>query len=499
MNTEENTPKGSLGSKMKDFSVTPPEKVWEGVAAHLDAGSRRGKVLFWIAVAAGIALAVSIGLNLNWYFSGQKDFNELVTLPGEHTGEGIVGSDVPGVSGKENTEEKAGPVTEASSGLGNRETGHSGQKNVTSTAKTEVQDGTPFLSPEKINEKNANQEQDILRMAKNDVEEPEFNADTGAEEKPVNEQINADEEGVDLALLQETEGETVADTSGRVILALGNEDFVQDDFTGNEQVKETNWTISAALSPLYSYRDAEGSLSANSALNTTENGLLAYAGELMVAWEARKGLELETGVVYSRMGLMIGDVDSYSKARSAGNYDALFYSESASGSNKIYTMSNSIGNIVSTAGDAVANSYGGEAMIMDYVNTPVYVSVGESPTEVLRQNLEFIEIPFNLKYKIYDREFAIQLIGGMSTNILVGNSVSLLTGTGAEDFGYIDDLRTLNYSGNAGLGFIYHLGDKLDLNLEPRFRYFLNSVNTELYAETRPYSFGIFTGLSYLF
>jgi hypothetical protein len=90
-------------------------------------------------------------------------------------------------------------------------------------------------------------------------------------------------------------------------------------------------------------------------------------------------------------------------------------------------------------------------------------------------------------------------VGGMSTNFLVGNSVTAEGPSGREEIGYLSNVNTVNYSGNAGLGMIYHVGKKLNLLFEPRFRYFLNSVNDASLPSTRPYSVAFYTGLSYTF
>ena len=122
-----------------------------------------------------------------------------------------------------------------------------------------------------------------------------------------------------------------------------------------------------------------------------------------------------------------------------------------------------------------------------------------SPTSGIEQHLDYLELPFNLRYTVVDRTFELQLVGGMSTNFLVNNYVSMQTSTGEEEIGYLSNIRTVNYSGNAGLGMIYHLGNNLNLMVEPRFRYFLNSVNDSSLPSTRPYSIGLYTGLNFTF
>jgi hypothetical protein len=67
------------------------------------------------------------------------------------------------------------------------------------------------------------------------------------------------------------------------------------------------------------------------------------------------------------------------------------------------------------------------------------------------------------------------------------------------NIGVSEDVRLVNYSGNAGLCFVYDLFDQFSLSVEPRFRYYLHSINSDALPATRPYAFGIFTGLNYTF
>jgi hypothetical protein len=117
----------------------------------------------------------------------------------------------------------------------------------------------------------------------------------------------------------------------------------------------------------------------------------------------------------------------------------------------------------------------------------------------IQQHLDYLEVPFNLRYSVIDRTIELQLVGGFSTNFLVGNYVTTDGASGPEEIGYLSNINKFNYSGNAGFGMIYHFGGKLSLMVEPRFRYFLNSVNDSSLPATRPYSIGLYTGLNFTF
>jgi hypothetical protein len=259
-----------------------------------------------------------------------------------------------------------------------------------------------------------------------------------------------------------------------------------------EKKRNSSWMVGAAVSPLYSYRDAQAAVIPS---DQAESGLLSFSTGVHVRYRRNSRLAIETGIYYNRTGISIGapGIKVFSQ-----RFDNMIFgvgSESAD----INTVSNSVGNIVAYSGDIYLNGYkisaesGSDALQSEVLAD---VRVAESG---IRQHLDYLELPLNLRYSVIDRTFELQLVGGVSTNFLVGNSVTMEGPSGKEEIGYLSNVNTVNYSGNAGVGMIYHLGRQMSLFIEPRFRYFLNSVNDATLPATRPYSIGFYTGLSYTF
>jgi hypothetical protein len=115
------------------------------------------------------------------------------------------------------------------------------------------------------------------------------------------------------------------------------------------------------------------------------------------------------------------------------------------------------------------------------------------------QNYEYVEIPLFLRYTLLDTRFDIEILGGLSSNILVGNQAYVETTSGRTLIGETSDMEKMNYSGTLGMGFKYGLSKRFFLNLEPRVKYYLNSLNSNESVTYKPYSVGVFTGLSYQF
>jgi hypothetical protein len=104
-----------------------------------------------------------------------------------------------------------------------------------------------------------------------------------------------------------------------------------------------------------------------------------------------------------------------------------------------------------------------------------------------------------VKYKIINKSIGINVIGGLSYNLLVHNSVYTTVDGTRYPVGDTKGLNSLTLSSSLGMGMEYNISGKLSLNLEPTFRYYLNPISASTGSFIHPYSFGIFSGLSYKF
>ncbi|PID91322.1 MAG: hypothetical protein CSA96_09040, partial [Bacteroidetes bacterium] len=261
----------------------------------------------------------------------------------------------------------------------------------------------------------------------------------------------------------------------------------------DEKDRQRFWALGAGLSPQYSYRDA---VSGNvAAAGANESGFLSYGAGLQLHYHAGKRLAFESGIQYSRMGMQIG---SPGIQMLNNRHQDLTAAETGKGSLDMITVANSVGNIVARSGDVYVNAY----KLSESANAMVNAQYDAEPNHLgaaIRQEMDYIELPFNVRYTLIDKDIELQLMGGVSANFLIGNRVRMDRGSGYELVGYMNNLRDINYSGNTGLGILYHFHPRFSLMIEPRFRYFLHSVNDKTLPVTRPYSFGLHSGLSFIF
>lgn len=127
-------------------------------------------------------------------------------------------------------------------------------------------------------------------------------------------------------------------------------------------------------------------------------------------------------------------------------------------------------------------------------NSFIYSQSNNSEYMKIVQEITYIEIPFEAKYRLIHNKFGLNAIMGINYLFLNNNEIVALTSNGSEfKIGKTKDLLDQTLGINIGLGFDYNLTKKIKFNLEPMFKYqFKNSQNSD---EPKLFSLNILTGL----
>lgn len=125
-------------------------------------------------------------------------------------------------------------------------------------------------------------------------------------------------------------------------------------------------------------------------------------------------------------------------------------------------------------------------------------SINNISRGLLNQKIGFIEVPVEVEYAIIDNRFSVNLIGGASTLFLDENSISISSGAIATELGQANNLNDVSFSTNIGLGLDYRISEKFKLNLEPMFKYQINTFDAST-GTYQPYYIGVYSGFSYKF
>jgi len=274
----------------------------------------------------------------------------------------------------------------------------------------------------------------------------------------------------------------------------------------NPGTPEHEWSIGGYIAPAYSgYQTSYSDAYERTLANEGENGNVHLNGGVQIRYKAKGSRwSLESGIYYSHLGQSSGEsgsssVNGYMSDVMSGNGGNYITSPvSFNKGNKLYVES----------GETVMNASAG---VIEIENLPANARITTSletaspNSEILLssgdvdQSFRYLEVPLFIRYQLIDKKIGVGLMGGVSTNILVGNDVYMQDGGEKTKIGKTKDMNLLNYAATVGIGMGYQLNDKIQFHVEPRLRYFMNSLNSNNDVTFKPYSIGFYTGVSYRF
>lgn len=275
----------------------------------------------------------------------------------------------------------------------------------------------------------------------------------------------------------------------------GNEKPVNEilyDFVSEEQKKRTDkWSLTAMASPTYYMRPELGSSEISNQISSSEQSRVSYSGGVGFSYKISKKLSIQSGLYYSSIGNQVDDIFSFAGFTpfdlSKGDHNF----EVMTSSGEIYTENPDVF-LIDMSGDRVMTKYTNDVFDplkskLSYINNSLF------------QNFSYLEMPVIIRYKLIDKSIDFNLIGGLSYNLLVGNSVHTVIDGSKYNVGRTAGVNPFMVSSSVGMGMEYSISEKISLNLEPTFRYYINPFNNIQSVGAHPYSFGVFSGLSYKF
>lgn len=113
----------------------------------------------------------------------------------------------------------------------------------------------------------------------------------------------------------------------------------------------------------------------------------------------------------------------------------------------------------------------------------------------MQQQSEYIEIPIEAEFTLFQNEsIGISATGGGSTWLLSKNKIYVHGDNYTEELGKANNLNKTSFSANAGLKFDMKISEDIYVNIEPNFKYLINTVNN--IDQYNPYTIGVNAGIS---
>ncbi|WP_194768247.1 hypothetical protein [Tamlana sp. I1] len=251
------------------------------------------------------------------------------------------------------------------------------------------------------------------------------------------------------------------------------EDALEEGKIKTEQTKKENkWSVSPNVAPIYFNSLGEGSSIDPQFNSNQKTGDINMSYGISTSYAVTKKITIRSGINKVNLGYNTNDV-------------VIFESRG--------TTTSALQNI-----DAPKNSSNNISVVSSSSAKDFPQSLTASNVSI-HQNLDYLEVPVEIEYTLSEKRLGVNVIGGFSSFFLNDNDLFSRGEDGSSTYlGEANNVNKTSYSANVGLGLNYKFSKKIDLNLEPMFKYQLNTFNNTS-GHFTPYFIGVYTGFSIKF
>lgn len=484
--------------KLKELNVSPGDEVWGKISQELGKKNDDRKVIpIWWKLTGAAAILIL------FFTVGSLIFNQndpLQNSPVVVDDENVEESDIESASDSlidfkeeiykpilnsekapKNSSESDNPIVESDIRTNNNSGSDKTKKSI--NTKGEIGNSTVL----------ANQEygaDNVLTDAKNKASEPIKKSEAVTEVKDLKEvlkqnaivstETNTKTEAKEIKpkeiINNESSEELIVDQEKEKI-PLTEEVIVSSEDIDEEEKENLNrWQVSPNFAPVYFNSFGDGSSIHDQLVYNKKSGDLNLSYGVNVSYAVNKRLSVKSGISRLNLGYSTNDVIIYDNVNASSVNSDLF---------RNIKLNNSVQSFSFVSG----NSFG-------FVQSPSIML--EESLANLNQDMTFYEIPVELKYRLSDKKVGFSLIGGFSTFLLSDNEVSYEIKGVNTILGEAANLNDVSYSANFGFGLDYKFAKNMSFNLDPTFKYQINTFNNTS-GSFKPYFIGVYSGVNIKF
>lgn len=502
--------------KLKNFEASPNDSVWDNIHASLhekDKRKRRVIPLWWklAGVAALIALLLTVGIQLFPNDSNSSTPNTIVdtetqSSDTENASESNSNNSNDRINSKDNSSQMVNEDasnTDERSNSTSTETSKSNQNNrnasdasqnrvvnnsVTNTKENNASDETDRNS--KLTQKrNLNNTKNVVAEIQNTNQKPSTNIDGDQKKKlsEINKLIDDSKNDINSAVVEKTADKNDED------LPVDKKEVVTEDKTIEEAIAEAKteekkekklnrWSIAPNVAPVYFNSLGKGSTLDEQFVDNTISNEVTMSYGVGGSYAINERLQVRAGINKVNLGYSTNNVIAFRNIEPSTSI--------ATSSTERAHLSN------------VDINSGAENMIFlstetfDRNITPEIINSKSSGS--IKQRFGFIEVPLEMEYALINKKLRVNVIGGFSTFIVDENEIYSVFDGAETNIGEANNINNMSYSANFGLGINYNISEKIKVNLEPTFKYQINTFSNSS-GDFQPFFIGLYTGLSYKF
>ena len=487
--------------KLADFQEIPDEKVWNSIAASLD-NKKRSRMLvpLWWKVGGAAAILAILFFAID-PFSTSDAVAPIITDV-EHQTTDNKDSDIfeessskpTGISGNEgkNTEENGTETTRQTGGnniidpLPNNESTVAEGNTKNNAREKDSKNTVNTLPVSKELAENVSGTKSTDNKAEQDlahsVQPGQVDRTLPSKEQsiPVEEAIAHEENNTRNKLVgnnSEVAPDDLPSNKKSILEAIEENEVVEVEKTPNGK-----WSAGPSIAPVYFNGMGQGSPINSILASNSKTGGVTLSYGITVAYEISKKLSVRSGIHKVDYGYDTNDV-SFTSSFNASTGSQIRNINYSNDSQSIILNDPKSENVIPKPGSVFA---------MDVT--------GKNPTRLgtMGQQMAYLEVPLELNYALLDRKFGVNIIGGVSSLFLTNNSVVLESSGQTTEFGEANNVNSVNFSTNVGLGLDYKFTPKLKFNGEPVFKYQLNTFS-DTSGNFNPYSLGVYSGFTLKF
>ena len=489
--------------KFKDFEVAPNDSVWDRINESLPNKKKKRRIiaLWWQfgGVAALIALLLTIGFSV--FNTDESNTQELPFVNIEDK------NNIKAIEDTQRQKDKIANDFESTEKKGTKIVDSNNKKSTSSNSKSLNQEPSPYIdsstkSPKQtskaiVNNKKQNEARNKffqtqkksevthtdIKLANNNtkstdstsenvqlISEKERKSAIQQNKSTVTQNLNSSKENSELLIKDELIEKTEKNAIENAI-AENNETIIEKE---NER---NRWSIAPNVAPVYFNSLGQGSSIDNQFNENTKSSDVNMSYGISGSYAISNKLKIRAGVNRVSLNQSTNDILAFTGTETA--------SRGIDGSFNNINFSNGVQTISLMSSDVISRSSAPELL-----NTKV--------SGKLDQRFGFIEVPLELEYRLLNNKFGINIIGGFSTFFLSENNIYVDIDGTSELIGEANNINDTSFSANFGLGMDYSLSKQWFINLEPTFKYQLNTFNNTT-GNFRPFFIGVYTGLSYKF